>query len=268
SAATTGTGTTCFSCRVWSRAPASITPLSFFRTPTWRRLATFRSSRSIGPTSSTSAWGRHPPGASRAGRGRKCIARISGGVGRSCTSTKSCASWTYGERPADKTVSGCPVLSQAGADRPPPSCRFSALQIGTLLAKRPMTAQGRSQMDAQIGPSIHIKGEVKAEEPLTIAGRVEGSVEISGHALTVTPTGHVDASIAADAIVVAGTVKGKLRADARIVVRETAVIEGDLTAPAVSLADGATLSGRVETTAARAKKSEKSRGAKVLPLAS
>ena len=125
-------------------------------------------------------------------------------------------------------------------------------------------------MEAQIGPTIHIKGELSAHDPLTIAGRVEGTIEIGGHALTVTPTGRVDAAVTADAIVVAGTVNGTLRAGARIVVRETATIDGDLSAPAVSLADGATVSGRVETTAARAMSNvaEEPRGAKILPLAS
>ena len=30
---------------------------------------------------------------------------------------------------------------------------------------------------AQIGPSIHIRGQITAREPLTIAGRVDGTIE-------------------------------------------------------------------------------------------
>jgi len=112
---------------------------------------------------------------------------------------------------------------------------------------------------ARIGPSIHIKGEVTAQEPLTIAGHVDGSVQVSGHALTVSAEGRVDANIDADTIVVGGRVHGKLQAGSRIVVHQTATIEGDLIAPAISLAEGANVQGRVET-AARTKK--------VLPLAS
>jgi len=106
---------------------------------------------------------------------------------------------------------------------------------------------------AQIGPSIHIKGEVTAQEPLTIAGHVDGSVQVSGHALTVSAEGRVDADIDADTIVVGGHVHGNLQAGSRIVVHPTATIEGDLCAPAISLADGANVKGRVET-AARTKK--------------
>ena len=103
------------------------------------------------------------------------------------------------------------------------------------------------EMPAQIGPSIRIKGEITASEPLTIAGSVDGSIEVVGHPLTVVAGGRVAATLVADTIVVGGSVKGPLNASARIVIRDTATIEGDLSAPSVSLAEGATLRGRVQT---------------------
>lgn len=103
-------------------------------------------------------------------------------------------------------------------------------------------------MVAQIGPSIRIQGDITASEPLTIAGQVDGSIAVEGHPLTIVVGGRVNATLVAHTIVVAGEVSGLLNAGARIVVRETATIDGDLSAPAISLADGATLQGRVETT--------------------
>jgi cytoskeletal protein CcmA (bactofilin family) len=100
---------------------------------------------------------------------------------------------------------------------------------------------------AYIGASIRIKGEITAREPLTIAGHVDGSVTVEGHPLTIAAGGQITATVSADTIVVAGTMTGRLNADARIVVRDTAAIEGDLSAPSVSLADGATVHGRIET---------------------
>ena len=104
---------------------------------------------------------------------------------------------------------------------------------------------------AGIGPSIHIKGEVTASEPLTIAGHVDGTIAVDGHALTIAAGGHVKATVTAHTIVIGGHVDGRLNAGARIVVGETGTIEGDLSAPAVSLADGATVHGKVETAARR-----------------
>jgi len=100
---------------------------------------------------------------------------------------------------------------------------------------------------ARIGPSIHIKGEVSAREPLSIAGHIDGTVNVDGHALTVDAGGQVKAAVTAETIVVAGAVHGCLMADARIVVRETATVDGDISAPAISVADGATVHGKIET---------------------
>ena len=46
---------------------------------------------------------------------------------------------------------------------------------------------------AHIGKSIQIKGEVTAQEPLTIAGQVIGTIDVSGHPLTVTETATIEA---------------------------------------------------------------------------
>jgi cytoskeletal protein CcmA (bactofilin family) len=104
---------------------------------------------------------------------------------------------------------------------------------------------------AQIGPSIHIKGEVFAQEPLTIAGHVVGTIDVSGHPLVVTDSGTIAADIVAHTIVIGGNVNGKLLADGRIVVSKTATVAGDLSAPALSVDDGAFVQGRLEVTGRR-----------------
>ena len=104
---------------------------------------------------------------------------------------------------------------------------------------------------AHIGPSISIKGEVRAQEPLTIAGRVDGTIDVSGHPLTVTESATVDADIMAHTIVIAGTVLGHLSAEERIVVQQTATLSGEVTAPALTVHDGATVQGKFEITGHR-----------------
>lgn len=105
---------------------------------------------------------------------------------------------------------------------------------------------------ATIGPSIHIIGQVFASEPLTIAGRVSGTIDVSGHPVTVTDSGQISADIVAHTIVIGGHVHGNLLADGRIVVNRTANIDGDLSAPAVSIDDGAVLKGHLEVAGRRA----------------
>jgi cytoskeletal protein CcmA (bactofilin family) len=105
---------------------------------------------------------------------------------------------------------------------------------------------------AHIGASIRLKGDITSSEPLTIAGRVEGSVTVTGHTLTIAAGSHLTATVSADSIVVAGSVKGKLTASTRIVLRETASVEGEASAPSVNMVEGATVHGRIETSKKRA----------------
>jgi cytoskeletal protein CcmA (bactofilin family) len=105
---------------------------------------------------------------------------------------------------------------------------------------------------AQIGPSIRIKGDITAQEPLTIAGQVDGSIDLSGHRLVVTEAGRVTADITAHTMVIDGVVNGRLSAEGAILVRRTATVEGEIAAPSVTVDDGAQLQGKFEITGKRA----------------
>ena len=99
---------------------------------------------------------------------------------------------------------------------------------------------------AHIGKSIQIKGEITAQEPLTIAGEVIGTIDVSGHPLTVTQTAVIEADVMARTIIISGTVNGTLNADGLIVVEKTAMLEGDVSAPSIMVHDGATVHGRMD----------------------
>lgn len=94
-----------------------------------------------------------------------------------------------------------------------------------------------------IGPSIHIKGTISSQEPLVIAGQVVGSIQMPGYALTIAPTASVEGDVAADGITISGKTHGHLQATSRIALRETASVEGSLSTPVISVADGAAIHG-------------------------
>ena len=99
---------------------------------------------------------------------------------------------------------------------------------------------------AHIGKTIQIKGEITAQEPLTIAGQVIGTIDVSGHPLTITESAAIEADVMARTIVISGTVEGTLQAEGLIVVEKTAMLSGDVSAPTVQLHDGATVHGRLD----------------------
>lgn len=99
---------------------------------------------------------------------------------------------------------------------------------------------------AVIGPSISIQGEVTGDEDLLIQGRVNGSVDLKQHELRVGADGEVKADITARVITVEGKVEGDLTADEQVVLRSSAVVDGDITARRVVLEDGARFRGGVD----------------------
>jgi len=110
------------------------------------------------------------------------------------------------------------------------------------------------QERAGIGSSVVIKGELTAHEDVVIAGRVEGSINVSGHNVVVEAGAHVQGDISAAAVVVSGTVAGSVLAEERILVQAGADLQGDVSAPRIAVTDGGIVNGRIETIMAAAKK--------------
>ena len=108
------------------------------------------------------------------------------------------------------------------------------------------------QHGAHIGPSVIVKGEISAKEPLTVSGRVEGNIDVSGHAVTIESGAHVTANVTAAEIVVAGTVTGSLNAEERITLRTGADVKGNLNAPRLTMDEGARVRGKADIVGSRA----------------
>ena len=68
---------------------------------------------------------------------------------------------------------------------------------------------------AEIGASIVIKGDVTAREDIVISGRVEGSITVEGHSVTVKDGAELVADIEARTILIGGEVMGTLIAVSR-----------------------------------------------------
>lgn len=96
------------------------------------------------------------------------------------------------------------------------------------------------------GQSIVIKGEVSGAEDLVIAGRVEGKIRLEHCTLTLAEGAQVKGDVVAGSIVVSGTVTGSLHATARVDVRPTATVGGEIHTPVLVIGDGAQVSAKVE----------------------
>ena len=97
-----------------------------------------------------------------------------------------------------------------------------------------------------IGPSIRIKGEVSGEEDLLIQGRVEGTISLKAHEVSVGESGQVFADILAKTIRVDGKVQGDITAMENVVISKLGNVRGNITAPRVLLEDGAVFKGSID----------------------
>jgi cytoskeletal protein CcmA (bactofilin family) len=99
---------------------------------------------------------------------------------------------------------------------------------------------------AHIGKSLVIKGEVTGAESLFIDGRVEGTVSVPGHRVTVGHNGHVVANIKAKEVVIMGKVQGNVECADRLDLRSESQLSGDVITHRISVEEGAVLKGGIE----------------------
>ncbi|MEN1728849.1 MAG: polymer-forming cytoskeletal protein [Pseudomonadota bacterium] len=97
-----------------------------------------------------------------------------------------------------------------------------------------------------IGKSIQVEGAVRGEEDLMIQGEVRGTVELKSNRVTIGSDGRVFADVHAQVICIEGLVDGSLVASEQVVILETAQVTGSITAPRISLKDGARFNGTID----------------------
>jgi cytoskeletal protein CcmA (bactofilin family) len=97
-----------------------------------------------------------------------------------------------------------------------------------------------------IGPSIEIKGTVTGDEDLMIEGKVEGTIELGSHQVTVGQSGKVTADISAKVVNIDGEVSGDLNGGEKVVISKSGKVRGNIVAPRVTLEDGAIFKGSID----------------------
>jgi cytoskeletal protein CcmA (bactofilin family) len=100
---------------------------------------------------------------------------------------------------------------------------------------------------AWIGADILIKGGIVCARDLAIDGKVDGTIEVGDHRLTIGAGAEIKANLTARSIAISGSVIGNVIAREKVDLKDSASVHGDIQAPRLSVADGAVVQGRVET---------------------
>jgi cytoskeletal protein CcmA (bactofilin family) len=112
--------------------------------------------------------------------------------------------------------------------------------------RRDQSVSPSGNMQAIIGRSIVLKGEMSANEDLLIEGQFEGSVNLQDHCLTIGSNGKVKAEIQARQVIILGSVNGNVSAREKIEVRKTGNVTGDLTSASIAIEEGAYFKGSID----------------------
>ncbi|PIE06344.1 MAG: hypothetical protein CSA75_00075, partial [Sorangium cellulosum] len=99
--------------------------------------------------------------------------------------------------------------------------------------------------EAIIGQATFIRGNVRGDGDLSVAGRIEGTIEVQGE-VVFEETSLIQSDVSADRIVVRGALAGDLHATNTIVLGVGAKVVGDIDAPCIRIEEGALFRGRIE----------------------
>jgi cytoskeletal protein CcmA (bactofilin family) len=113
----------------------------------------------------------------------------------------------------------------------------------------PQRSNTSSKGTSVLGPTLTFRGgELSADEDLIIEGTVEGTITHQSHNLTIGRNGRVKADVKARMITVQGTVQGDLYGDEAVYIASTGQVHGNVVSPRVAIEDGASFSGKIDTT--------------------
>jgi len=101
-----------------------------------------------------------------------------------------------------------------------------------------------------IGSNITIEGTISGSDPVVIEGTIRGNVNLTGD-LLVAPKARVEATVHARNVTIEGKLTGDVSADERVELVSTAVVDGNIKAPKIVVAEGAKFRGNVDMGAAR-----------------
>jgi cytoskeletal protein CcmA (bactofilin family) len=104
-----------------------------------------------------------------------------------------------------------------------------------------------SRKVATMGSAVRVVGKIFTKEDLYIDCDVEGAIESKDNKITIGPGGRVRADIRACEVIILGQVQGNIEASDKVDLRKDSNLVGDVTAPRISLEDGAFFKGRIDT---------------------
>jgi cytoskeletal protein CcmA (bactofilin family) len=98
---------------------------------------------------------------------------------------------------------------------------------------------------AWVGKSVIFRGDLISAEDMTIDGRIEGTIEVRDHHLTIGPNASIEADVVAKQVTIFGKVNGSVTGNEKVEIRIGASVEADVACSVLAIQEGAHFSGKV-----------------------
>ena len=130
----------------------------------------------------------------------------------------------------------------------------TAVSVASVTLKQPEPVRpepqpvlsNHSSKPAVIGTTIQVSGDIVGGENLLVEGRVEGTIRLDKHDLTIGVSGTAHANLTAKLVRIEGEVVGDVVGLERVVIAASGRVRGNITAPHVLVEDGARFKGMID----------------------
>lgn len=140
----------------------------------------------------------------------------------------------------DSTQPDTAPASAAPVNRPRPEAVLSTAP------PPPAAPASRKELkESIIAAGLTFEGKIEGSGHVRISGRFKGDVHVDG-TLTVESGAHLAGSVRAGSVVVAGEIEGNIEGAQRVELHQSGVVNGDISAGSLTVADGARMRGKVE----------------------
>lgn len=95
-----------------------------------------------------------------------------------------------------------------------------------------------------IGPNISIEGDISGSDALTVLGQVRGRIQVKD-GVVIAASARIEADIDSSTVEVSGSVQGNISASDRVELKSGGKLVGDVRAPRILIADGASFKGNI-----------------------
>ena len=128
---------------------------------------------------------------------------------------------------------------------PPPVNRPRPEAVPTNPAPQAATLNRKDLKESVIATGLTFEGKIDGSGHVRISGKFKGDVHVDG-TLTIEAGAHLAGSVRAASVVVAGEIEGNIEGAQRVELHQSGIVNGDIAAGSLTVADGARMRGRAE----------------------